>query len=164
VTDVAVRSAQPEDAADVIRLASIMYESMGLDPSQRAWREQAERMIRERAGTEDCAVFVAEVDGRLVACGGVTLTTRLPGPRVPNGRFAYIQWIVTEREHRRRGHARAVFEAILNWVRARNVGIAELHATPEGEGFYRSYGFEDPTFPQLRAVLSSQLGNKRPLA
>jgi GNAT superfamily N-acetyltransferase len=153
---VTVRSARPDDAADVIRLASIMYESMGLDPSEPAWRDQAERMIRERAGSENFAVFVAEDDGRVVACGGVTLATRFPGPAAPNGRFAYIQWMVTDPEHRRRGHARAIFEAILDWIRARDVYVVELHATPEGQDLYRAYGFDNPRFPQLRSRVGSQ--------
>ncbi|MFN2545136.1 MAG: GNAT family N-acetyltransferase [Actinomycetota bacterium] len=148
-----VRFARPQDAERVIALASSMYESMGLDVTRPEWRAEAERMIRERSGGDDCAVFVSEVDGEPVACGGVTLTTRLPGPGVPNARYAYIQWMVTDPAHRRRGHGRAVFEAILAWVRGRGVRNAELHATSEGEPLYRAFGFDDPRYPQLRAGL-----------
>ena len=139
----------------MVRLASIMYASMGLDTSGPEWQEGARRMIGERSG-EDCAVFVVEDDerpGHLVACGGVTIATRLPGPGVPTGRYAYVQWMVTDPDHRRRGHARAVFESILSWLPERGVRNVELHATPEGEPLYRSYGFDEPRYPQLRAGL-----------
>ena len=147
-----VRPAGPEDAREVVRLASIMYEAMGLDPSQPEWQERAIRAMSDRDGPEDRAVFVVEDErrpGHLVACGAVTISTRWPGPGVPTGRFAYIQWMVTEPEHRRRGHARALFEAILGWIRERGVTAVELHATPSGEALYRSYGFVDPAHPQL---------------
>jgi len=151
-----VRMARPEDGPEVVRLASVMYESMGLDVSGGAWRENDRRMVEERSGGDDCAVFVvedAERSGRLVSCGGVTISTRLPGPGVPTARFGYVQWMVTEPEHRRQGHAKAVFEAILTWLRDREVTAVELHATPAGEALYRTYGFGDLMHPQLRAKL-----------
>jgi len=147
------RLARPDEAADVIRLASIMYGAMGLDVSPPEWRENAERTIRERNGSDDCTVFVVEDEGRIVSCGGVTVATRLPGPGVPTARYGYVQWMATDPMYRRRGHARAVFEALLDWLREHGVHNVELHATPEGEPLYRSYGFDDPRYPQLRAGL-----------
>ena len=149
------RPSRPDDAADVIRLASLMYESMGLDVAKPEWRQNAERMIRERSGSADCAVFVADDAGTVVACGGVTIATRLPGPGVPTARYGYIQWMVTDPSARRRGHATAVFESIIAWLRERDVTAMELHATPEGEPLYRKYGFDDPMYPQLRARLAA---------
>jgi ribosomal protein S18 acetylase RimI-like enzyme len=61
--------------------------------------------------------------------------------------------MATDPDHRRSGHARAVFEAILAWLGERCVGNVELHATVEGEPLYRAYGFYSPRYPQLRARL-----------
>ena len=113
-------------------------------------------MIRDRAGSPDCAMFVADLHGVVIGCGGVTIATRLPGPRAPTARFAYVQWLVTDPAHRRRGHARAIFAAILEWIQAHEVRVIELHATPDGESLYRSFGFETPAFPQLRAVFDDR--------
>ena len=88
-----------------------------------------------------------------MSCGGVTVATRLPGPGVPTARYGYVQWMAIDPMYRRRGHARAVFEALLDWLREHGVHNVELHATPEGEPLYRSYGFDDPRYPQLRAGL-----------
>ena len=55
------RPARPEEAGEVIRLASIMYEAMGLDPSHPEWRASAERMIRDRTGSDDCDVRNVEL-------------------------------------------------------------------------------------------------------
>ena len=150
-----VRLATGEDAQHIIELAAIMYRAMGLDADHPEWRATADRMIRERNGSDECAVFVSDDGGRVVACGGVTTTIRLPGPGNPTARYGYIQWIVTDPGARRRGHARAVFEAILSWLRERGIRNVELHATPEGEPLYRAFGFDGPRYPQLRAGLEA---------
>jgi GNAT superfamily N-acetyltransferase len=145
-----VRPARGQDAGDIIRLTSIMYQAMGVDASSSEWKTEVKRVLLDRASSEDCAIFVAEDDDRVVACGGVTVAARLPGPNAADARSAYVQWMVTEPRYRRQGHARAVFGAIMEWVEARGIRLVELHATPDGEALYRAYGFVSPKFPMLR--------------
>jgi GNAT superfamily N-acetyltransferase len=149
-----VRRAIPNDASAIIRLLSELYRSMGFDAPSSDWYKSAEEIICSRRPQHQSAVFVAEEDGTVVACGGVTICRRLPGPAAPDGRFAYIQWMITEPERRRRGYARQVFEAILAWIQAAGVRNLELHATPQAEPLYRSYGFGDLRYPQLRLRVS----------
>jgi GNAT superfamily N-acetyltransferase len=149
-----VRRAAPHDAPDIIRLLSELYRSMGFGEASNDWYKSAEDIIYSRTPSHECAIFVAEEDDTIVACGGATISMRLPGPASPDGRFAYIQWMVTDPRRRRRGHAREVFQAILAWTQSEGVDNLELHATPEAEPLYRSYGFEDPRYPQLRLRLS----------
>jgi GNAT superfamily N-acetyltransferase len=158
----AVRASRPDDAPEIIRLVSILFRAMGIEPVGLKWRAETGRLVRERAGSDECAVYVAEADGHLVSCGGVTLASRLPGPRVPDGRVAYVQWMVTDPGYRRRGYAKAVFDAILSWIAAHNVHSVELHATPDGDHLYRSYGFENAKFPLLRGVIEERQGSWAP--
>lgn len=147
------RLATPADAPEVVRLAAIMYASMGLDASGNEWRENATKMMTERLGGDEVVVFVVddpETRGALAACGGAAVIQRLPGPNTLTGRWGYLQWICTEPRYRRRGLARAIVEAIIAWLEARGVHNVELHATPEGEPLYRSLGFGDPPSPELR--------------
>jgi GNAT superfamily N-acetyltransferase len=58
--------------------------------------------------------------------------------------------MATDPHHRRKGCARAVFTAIVGWLRAEGVAVAELNATAEGEALYRSFGFGEPRNPSLR--------------
>jgi GNAT superfamily N-acetyltransferase len=148
-----VRPVAPKDADAVIALVSGMYEAMGMDPSDPAWRLEADRLMRDGGGQNDRAIFVVDVQGEIVACGGVTVATRLPGPRVPDARVAYVQWMATGQRHRRRGHAHAILNAILSWARESGVSLIELHATPMAEGLYRRNGFEEARNPSMRLSL-----------
>ena len=151
----AVRRAGPEDAAEVIRLAALMYEAMGLDATAPAWRAAAAAALASPPGV-DAAVFVADVPGspgRLAATGAGTIATRLPGPANPGATVGYIQWVSTDPRWRRRGLARLITAALMGWFRDREVGAVELHATAEAAGLYRSFGFGPGANPGLRVQL-----------
>lgn len=75
-----VRAAVASDADEVVRLATIMFESMGV-PTGSAWSEAASRQVTERLG-DDLAVFVVDHPDhadRLVASTAGTVSHRLPG-------------------------------------------------------------------------------------
>jgi GNAT superfamily N-acetyltransferase len=151
----AIRRAGPEDAGEVIRLAALMYEAMGLDAADPAWRAAAVAALASRLGG-DTAVFVADAPGspgRLAATGAGTIATRLPGPANPGATVGYIQWVSTDPQWRRRGLARLITSALLGWFREREVGAVELHATQEAAALYRSFGFGPGANPGLRIQL-----------
>ncbi len=141
-----VRSARPDDAGEVTRLAELMYRSIGLDLDEDVWtrwRSTAVAAVRARLGA-DLAVVVAEdpgVPGRLVACGAGAISERLPSPAHRSARVGYIQWMSTEPGFRRRGLARDVLGALLEWFESEGVDNVELHASADGEHLYRSEGF-----------------------
>jgi GNAT superfamily N-acetyltransferase len=147
-----VRPATPEDIPEVLRLAALMYRSIG-DPADERWFEQAGRLIAARLEEGRTAVFVADADepGRLASCVAATIHERLPVPANPEARTgAYVQWMCTDPAYRRRGLGRAVLGALLDWLWAQGVSVIELHATDQGDHLYRSFGFQDPRQPHLR--------------
>jgi GNAT superfamily N-acetyltransferase len=141
-----------DDIPEVLRLAALMYATIG----QRAdedWFREAGRLLETRMGEGRTGVFVADAEepGRLASCVAATIVERLPGPRNPAAtKAAYVQWMCTDPAYRRRGLGRAVLAALLDWLWAHGVSCVELHATSEGDPLYRSFGFEDPAQPQLR--------------
>jgi predicted acetyltransferase len=145
------RRAGAGDSAELVRLAALMYTSMGIDASGHEWQQSALDNVRRRLATGEMAAWVVDGDapGRLVAAGAVTVAERLPGPGNPSGRVAYIQWICTEPTHRRAGLAHQIMSGLMGWVAEQQVTVAELHATAAGQGLYRSIGFADPPNPQL---------------
>lgn len=160
------RFATESDTPEVIRLAGMMYESMGLDSRDPAWLSRADERFRECLGRDVQAVVVDDPDpssGRLIASGAVVVAERLPTPHNPGGRVGYIQWIATEPHARRRGLATMLMRMLLDWCSEQDVPIVELHATPDGEPLYRSLGFgqeggtamrcrtRDPGSPEARA-------------
>ena len=141
---VTARAATPDDIDEVVRLAGVMFTSMGLDGDDPTWTAPARDFVEARLG-DDLAVFVVDrpEGGGLCASAAGTIAPRLPGPLNPSGRCGYVQWVATDAERRGQGRGRAVMEALLDWFDAEGVAVVELHATAAGEPLYRSIGFDD---------------------
>ena len=139
---VLARRANPSDAREVVRLAGLMYASMGLVPSSE-WLTYAAAELARRLGDETVAFVVDRSDGGsgLAASGVGLVSVRMPSPNNLSGQVGYIQWVATETALRRQGMGRAVMEALLGWFEQRRVPVVELHATRDGETLYRSLGF-----------------------
>ena len=138
------RPATLEDADEVLRLAAVMYSSMGQDPTDPRWLSKAKTQFMSRLG-DDLGVFVVDHPERagLAASAAATVTTRLSGPNNLAARAAYVQWVATDPDARSRGYGRAVMTALLQWCEDEGVVYAELHATAAGEPLYRDLGFSD---------------------
>jgi GNAT superfamily N-acetyltransferase len=145
--DVAVkaRPARIVDAGEIVRLAGIMFQSMGLDLDHDHWPAVAEQAVRDRLGIDMMAFVVDDPrePGRLVCSAAGTVHRRLPRPGIPDFIAGYVQWVATDETHRKRGLAQAVMICLLDWFRERTVTAVELHATPAAESLYLSMGFTD---------------------
>ena len=75
------RPATLDDAAEVVRLAAVMYSSMGHDVSDPRWIETATSQFTSRLG-DDLGVFVVDHPDRpgLAASAAATVATRLSAP------------------------------------------------------------------------------------
>ncbi len=151
----ATRPGVPADTPEVLRLAALMYESIGIDASVGPWSQVAAEHISERLG-QDAAVFVVDdpsEDGRLAATGAGSISRRLPSPGNLGAKVGYVQWMSTDPAWRRRGFARQIMHALLEWFTQNEVQVVELHAAPLGERLYQELGFEQGKSPALRLRL-----------
>jgi GNAT superfamily N-acetyltransferase len=85
--------------------------------------------------------FATDETGRIVAGGGVVLLAYQPHPLDPRPRRAFVVNLYTEPEHRRRGLARRLMEAMIEWCRGEGYATLSLHASDEGRALYESLGF-----------------------
>jgi GNAT superfamily N-acetyltransferase len=148
----AVRPATVDDAPEIVRLARLMFESMGSDVSDPAWEAAGRESVTSRLGA-DLAAFVVdapEAPGRLIASCAGTVNRRLPRPGDPAGLVGYVQWVCVEPGARRQGLARQVMTALLSWYEQAGIHRVELHATPMAESLYLSLGFSDEGGRALR--------------
>ncbi len=147
-----VRMAVPEDAAELVRLAAMMFDSMGIDARDPEWLAEAERQARTRLGVDLVAFVIDHPDGNgvLASSAAGTVADRLPSPLNRSGRSGYVQWVATEADLRSQGAGRAVMQALLDWYGDAGITVVELHATTDGEPLYRSLGFDDDGPPALR--------------
>jgi GNAT superfamily N-acetyltransferase len=148
-----VRQAKAEDAPELARLRAVMVNALGMDPGheEAKWRRRAEEWfaLRLRDREDDFACFVADAGDRLVASCVVWLTEHIPKPGNPSGLRGYVDGMCTELEWQGRGLGRQLLLAGLNWLRERGMNVVELNASREGEGLYRSVGFQDSPYPAL---------------
>lgn len=141
------------DLDELIRLRAVMFASMDIDPRTEVWDGAARRLLADGFGDATAHAVVADHPdggGRLVACGVATVERRLPSPNNPTGRHGYIASMVTDPGFRRRGLARQIMEALLDWLEGQGVTSSSLHATEQGAPLYRSLGFREPHTPELR--------------
>lgn len=147
------RRAAPSEVDEVVRLAGLMYNTIGQDPVPE-WRNVAVDRFAELG--DDVAAFVVDhpdEPGRLVASCAGTIVQRLPSPKNPSGLAGYVQWVATDPEFRRQGLSTAVMSQLLDWYRERGVSRVELHATSAGAGIYSSLGFVVGDYPGMRAYI-----------
>jgi putative acetyltransferase len=133
---VAVRLAEPRDAAALVALA----EAVGSEPegwliSERRWRSTANerRYLKAVRRHPDAAVFVAEVDKEIV---GRLSISRDPHPA---SRHVADLGLMVAASSRRRGIGWALLEQAAAWARASDVRKLELHVFPHNEPAIRLY-------------------------
>jgi GNAT superfamily N-acetyltransferase len=107
--------------------------------------------VPDRELIEDGTYLVAELDGRLVGCGGWSLrrkeyagpaASRSDGERLdPLTEPTRIRAMFTAPDLTRRGIGHAILEAAENAARTAGFRRARLGATLSGEDFYRSAGY-----------------------
>lgn len=148
-----VRRATADDVPELVRLRALMFESFGGNASGSEWREQYAALLLRRIVPEPTDFLAVVVDspvstgpgGLLVAAGLGWIDEHLPGPMNPRGRRGYIASMSTDLEVRRKGHARRVLAALMEWFFELGVDRVDLRATAPAEPLYSEWGFDIPT-------------------
>ncbi|MEE1930239.1 GNAT family N-acetyltransferase [Streptomyces sp. TRM 70351] len=102
-------------------------------------REAFAAMLDDR---DTVAAFVVDAaPGRVAACALGFLLPRVPGPDSSKPFNGDISTVATDPAFRRRGYARAVVTALMDWMTVRGCKRISLTASSEGEPLYASLGF-----------------------
>ena len=83
---------------------------------------------------DDCALFVAEVNGEIVGTGGATIFPSAPST-------GWVHGIVVRPGQQRSGLGKRLTEAAIAWLRDRSAGTVLLLATDAGRPVYERLGF-----------------------
>jgi putative acetyltransferase len=139
---ITVRRAQPGDASALVALAQqVGREEGGWMLTTDAWRTAGDerRYLRAARRHPDAAVYVAEVDGRIVARLSLSRDVH------PASRHIADLGLMVDAAYRRRGIGRRLLEEAVGWARVSGVLKLELHVFPWNEAalaLYESFGFE----------------------
>jgi GNAT superfamily N-acetyltransferase len=134
----------PEDIPVITRHRLGMMLEMGLaTPDQCAAYDPEFRVfVQKEISAGNFNSFLAATAANQVAGGGAVYVISWPGN--PSDRLqkrAFILNVYTEPEFRRRGIARAIVGAMLDWCRARGFHSVRLMASDIGRPLYQSMGF-----------------------
>ena len=147
MSEIQVRAARSTDEATVLNLVRAEMEAQAVaDPRFRLRPDAQARYavyLRERMRELDSAVFVAEMEGRIV--GTATASIRVQGAFFEVRRFGYVSDLVVEPGSRRRGVGQALWRRATLWFRGLGVTVARLHVAARSEaalGFWQSLGAE----------------------
>ncbi len=140
-----LRWATTADAAIIRHHRRAMFDDMGahdaagldrMDAAFAGWLE--ERLADERY----IGLFAVDQAGAVVSGVGVWFSEWPPSFHYPHRMRGYVLNVFTEPEHRRRGLARWLMQAVLDECAARGVGVILLHASDEGRELYAGLGFK----------------------
>ncbi|MFF7853998.1 GNAT family N-acetyltransferase [Streptomyces sp. NPDC007904] len=153
-----VRRATPEDAEEVLRLRQVMIDSMAGADSSTEWHVESLPLLRTRLAERDGGFAAFVVDhprrpGALAALVAGTVDYRIGKAGDPYGTVGFVFSVATDPDARRRGHARACMETLLEWFRERGARRVHLTASAEAEPLYLSMGFRPKPDPLLELTL-----------
>jgi GNAT superfamily N-acetyltransferase len=138
-----VRPTRSDELSIVLHHRRQMYIDMGyhdvraLDEMERA----SQTVFGEALRDGSYRGWFAEMEGQVIAGGGVLLVPFQPSPSQSRPMRPFIVNVYTEPSYRRRGMARRVVEEIVAWCRAQGYAAVSLHATDDARPLYESLGF-----------------------
>lgn len=140
-----IRAASASDVAILVQHRRMMWWDMGRRD------EEALRLMESAAGEYFPAaiadgsyvgLLVEDGAGTVIGGGGIVISAwpGVLGQRQP--RRAMILNMYVEREHRRRGIARALMDRMIAWCKENEFAYVGLHASDEGRPLYEKLGFK----------------------
>lgn len=152
VGELTIREATSSDLDVILHHRKQMFIDMG-------HRDDEKMAASMRTSSEFFALALAEgrykgwlaqqSDGRIVAGGGIVISTRPSHPSHPGLRRADILNMYTEPSFRRRGIARQLILVMIAWCRQEGFEWVTLHASNDGRRLYESLGFKQTTEMRL---------------
>ncbi len=138
-----IRRATVADIPVLIEMRSRMFESFVDDKETiDEMNRFSKSYFREKIESEEfIAWFAEDRSGEVVACSALSFYYLPPKPFNLDGKYGYISSMYTKEGHRRRGLARQLLQAILEYAKDTGLRCVKLHASEVGEPLYASAGF-----------------------
>lgn len=81
---------------------------------------------------KDCVVVLAVEDGKAVACATLSVFSKAPNRRFPNGKYAEIYGVFAQKSKRCKGYATALVKELLVLSDRMGMPFVELDASADG--------------------------------
>ena len=145
-----VRPATLDDADTLVRHRIAMFTDMAVPLDRDALEAAFRRWLSDMMPAGTYRAWLAEdASGAIVAGGGMTILPWPPGPTYMGRQLAYVYNVYTEPEHRRRGLARLIMEAIHAWCRDSDIPSVALNTSRDGVPLYEALGYQVSPTPMM---------------
>jgi GNAT superfamily N-acetyltransferase len=134
-----IRPATTADLDTIVHHRIAMFRDMGYPEAVLTPIEEVSRPLLTHAlANGEYHGALAEADSAGVIGGGGVLIVPWPGTQPRRG---WIQNVYVVPEFRRRGIAREIMRALIDWCRSQGFDSVNLHASAEGRPLYEQLGF-----------------------
>jgi GNAT superfamily N-acetyltransferase len=150
--EIEIRPAVFDDVPLILHQRRSMFWDMGNhdEDAHRRMLVHSEAFLRDALPRGTYCGWLAAAGGGGVAGAGVTIVPWPGSANDPAPQRAWVQNAYTEPEYRRRGLARRLVEAAVEWCRAEGFIYVFLHASVFGRPLYESMGFQQTNEMRLR--------------
>lgn len=148
-----IRIATAADIPHLVTHRVEMFRDMGIPCRHDELRGRYAEWLTTALAVGTYRAWVAEADGVVVAGAGAIIYPWAPGPVVMDSRMVFVFNVYTAPQHRGRGLARRLMEAIHAWCRDQGIERLALNASPAGLPLYASMGYEVYAEPMMRLSL-----------
>jgi ribosomal protein S18 acetylase RimI-like enzyme len=147
-----IRAAEIADLELILHHRREMFREMGGDYERYllAFDDASRTYLVNALGDRSYHGLLGEINGEVVAGGGVLLAAWPGSPLNLNPRRAWILNIYVVPEFRRRGFAKAITKSLIEWCRQNGFQSVALHASEEGRSLYEGLGFKSTNEMRLR--------------
>jgi GNAT superfamily N-acetyltransferase len=145
VMEIHIREAGVEDLKHILHHRRAMFEEMGFQDAAVLGRVEglSREYFSEALRSGSYRAWIAEGLNRQIVGGGGIVVADWPG--YPGENHAARAWILnmyTEPGARRRGVAKRLMEAMIEWCRIKGFRAVSLHASSAGRPLYETMGFQ----------------------
>jgi GNAT superfamily N-acetyltransferase len=148
-----IRRASTDDVITLVEHRREMFYDMGYrdDAALDSMAAKFKPWLLDHMNSGEYVAWLAVASDASIAAGAGLWLMDWPPHMIGNGaRRGNILNVYTVEKFRRRGLARQLMEAAIQWCRENGVDIVILHASPEGRALYESMGFAPSNEMRIR--------------
>ncbi len=139
---------QKAQKSDIDALADLRIRYLTEDQGRLDARdaETIEKMLPEYFRTHlnrDLFCYIVRDGNDIVSCAFLLIVEKPMSPAFINGKTGTVLNVYTRPEHRHKGYAGRIMNALISDARKMDLSTVELKATEAGYALYRSAGFAD---------------------
>lgn len=141
---ITVRAAEPSEFDVAAEFWMSMRRELRMPDDDLAddWKERSIAYFKLRHDADELRWFFAVDGSEVIASAAGFLLDGYPSQMCTKRHIGYIAGVFVDRRYRRRGCARAVTEAALDWLWDQGCRAVRLHAADNARPIYAAMGFE----------------------